>query len=371
MRFTSDRSTLLDGLKTISGAVATKSTLPILMNIILETQNDRLRLLATDLEISIQTAVETTIEEEGSCTIPARKLRRLVNSLPSADTELVFEVEEDQARITIEETNSEFHMPVLDREEYPELPEVNEDVGFEVSNDRMEHLLQNSTFAAGTDSSRSYLCGVYFDLSEDTLNVVATDAHRLALHRAGDVETDGDGWSMLVPTKAASELSSILRDHEGEELRVYSDEKLVAFETGSTRLISRLIDEDYPDYHQVIPDDHEHRVPVARDRFLDAVKRVSLMADDNTRRLILRLEDSELTLEAESSETGGGEETVSVDYQGEPQTIAFNGDYLEDILSHVEDEEVYFDLISSDSPGTFRPLEDEDYLYIIMPLRLN
>lgn len=371
MRFSSDKSTLLDGLKTISGAVATKSTLPVLMNIILEAREENLHLLATDLEISIQTAVNTDVQQTGSCTIPARKLQRLVNSLPSGDTELLFDVEEDRARITIEETNSEFHMPVLDREEYPELPEVTENVGFELDNDRLERLLQNSTFAAGTDSSRSYLCGVYFDLGEDELTLVATDAHRLALHRTDEVDTEGGEWSMLVPTKAASELGSILRDHEGGTLRVYSDEKLVAFETDSTRLISRLIDEDYPDYHQVIPDEYEHRVKIQRDRLLDAVGRVALMADDNTRRLILRLESSGLTLEAESSETGGGQETVEVEYEGDPQTIAFNGDYLEDVLSHLEDEEVHFDLISSDSPGTFRPLEDEEYLYIIMPLRLN
>jgi DNA polymerase-3 subunit beta len=177
--------------------------------------------------------------------------------------------------------------------------------------------------------------------------------------------------SLLVPTKASKELTKILRDAEDETLQITTDEQLVRFETDDTRMISRLIDEDFPDYDQVIPDDYEKRVVVDRDRFLDAVKRVSLMADEKTRRLLLDVEPSRLTVRAESSEEGGGEESLEIDYDGQEQTVAFNGDYLQDVLKHVEDDEVYFDLISEDSPGTFRPMEDEEYLYIIMPLRLN
>lgn len=372
MKFTAKKSTLLNGLQTISGAVANKSTLPILTNIILEAEDDHLQLVATDLEVSIETQTPASVEEEGSCTIPAKKLRRLVNELPSSDTLMEFTIEGDsQAEINVDETSSSFEMPVLDREEYPSLPQVGEGTSFELPAETLEHILDHSTFAAGTDTSRSYLCGVYFDLNGDELTVVATDAHRLAQHRT-ELEADGLDLNLLVPTKASKELSKILRDSEDDSVHVHTDEQLVEFQTDSTRMVSRLIDEDFPDYDQVIPQDYEKRMTVDRDRFLDAVRRVSLMADEKTRRLLIEVSSSEMTVRAESSEEGGGQEVIDIDYSGDDQQIAFNGDYLQDVLKHVEDDEIYFDLISEDSPGTFRPMEAEDqYLYIIMPLRLN
>jgi DNA polymerase-3 subunit beta len=240
-----------------------------------------------------------------------------------------------------------------------------------VDAEEFNHVLDHSTFAAGTDTSRSYLCGVFLDINGQDMTVVATDAHRLALHRM-DVSDNDKSMSLLVPTKASKELTKILRDADDDELEIVTDEQLVKFKTDETQMISRLIDEEFPDYDQVIPDDYEKRLDVDRMRFLDAVKRVSLMADEKTRRLLLDVEPSKLTVRAEASEEGGGEEVIDIDYTGDEQTVAFNGDYLQDVLQHVEDDEVHFDLISEDSPGTFRPIgDDEDYLYIIMPLRLN
>jgi DNA polymerase-3 subunit beta len=371
VKFTAKKGTLLNGLQTISGAVANKSTLPILTNIILETQDASLKLVGTDLEVSIETSVSANVQEEGSCTIPAKKLRRLVKELPSNDTEISFEISDSStAKITVNETSSSFTMNVLDREEYPDLPQVDDGTTFETDAEELNDILDHSTFAAGTDTSRSYLCGVYLDIDGSNMTVVATDAHRLALHET-TVEGNDDTMNLLVPTKASKELTKILRDAEEDKLEITTDEQLVKFRTEETQMISRLIDEDFPDYDQVIPQDYEKRVTLDRNRLLDAVKRVSLMADEKTRRLLLDLEPSRLTVRAEASEEGGGEEVLEVEYSGESQTIAFNGDYLEDVLKHVEDDEVYFDLISEDSPGTFRPMDDGDFLYIIMPLRLN
>lgn len=372
MKFSARKGNLLDGLQTISGAVANKSTLPILTNIILEASGSSLKLVATDLEVSIETSVTASVESDGSCTIPAKKLRQLVKELPSKDTQINFSIQDDStAKISVDETSSSFSMPVLDREEYPDLPQVEDGTTFSVDVEEMNHILDHSTFAAGTDTSRSYLCGVYFDIEGEEMTVVATDAHRLALHEI-ELAGNDESMSLLVPTKAAKELTKILRDTDEESLEITTDEQLVKFTTDETQMISRLIDEDFPDYDQVIPQDYEKRVTVQRSRFFDAVKRVSLMADEKTRRLLLDVEPSRITVRAESSEEGGGEEILETDYSGDEQTIAFNGDYLQDVLKHIEDEEVYFDLISEDSPGTFRPMDEEsDFLYIIMPLRLN
>lgn len=369
MQFTATRDELLDGLQTISGAVSTKSTLPILMNILLEASGDTLTLTATDLEISIQSKVETSIKEEGSCTLPAKKFQRLVQELPSPDTSLHFSTEDNQAHISVEETQSEFQLPVLAPEEFPSLPEVEEGFTFSLDSEELDHLLNHTHFAAATDTSRSYLCGVYFDLKPENLTVVATDAHRLALHRTPISGLKSGDQSLLVPIKAARELAKILP--EDETISINSDNNLVEFQMGNARLISRLVEEDFPNYHQVIPDEFEKRITIDRKRFHDAIKRVSLLADEKTRRLIVTVEPSTLRVRAETSDKGGGEEEIPINYDGEEQTIAFNGDYLGAVLSHIEDDKIYFDLISENSPGTFRPLEGDDYLYIIMPLRLN
>ncbi len=371
MIFTGKKGPLLNGLQTISGAVADKSTLPILTNIILETQDSSLKLVGTDLEVSIETTVSATIQQNGSCTIPARRLRRLVNELPSSDTKIHFELTDGAtANITVEETSSSFTMNVLDREEYPDLPGIEEGTTFETDLDDLKHIFDHTSFAAGTDTSRSYLCGVYLDIDGTDMTVVATDAHRLALHETS-LRNNDQSMSLLVPTKASKELTKILRNSQNDTLRITTDQQLVKFTTENTKMISRLIDEEFPDYDQVIPQDYEKRIVVDRTRFLDAVKRVSLMADEKTRRLVLELEPSRMTVQTEASEEGGGEEVLGVEYSGDQQTIAFNGDYLQDVLQHIEDDEVHFDLISEDSPGTFRPMDDGDFLYIIMPLRLN
>ncbi len=373
MKFTGQKQALQDALQTISGAVTTSSTLPILENILLETDNDVLNMVATDLEITINTTASVKIQAEGSCTIPARKFQNLIQALPEAATEIEFDLKEEDERaiLTVEATNSRFELPVLPSEEYPSFPVVDDGFSFQFTADRLEYVLKNSQFAAATDSTRSYLCGIYFDLNHEGATVVATDAHRLALHKTkfADEQYDDKDRSLLLPVKAARELVKIIPS-EGE-ITVKSDGNLVEFELDDGRLISRLIDEDFPNYNQVIPQEHKQRVIINRRRLYDAVRRVSLLADPKTRRLLIDLKTGKLLIRAEASETGSGEEELEIDYSGDEQTIAFNGDYLADVLDHIDDDEVYFDLISPDSPGTFRPIDDNDYLFIIMPLRLS
>ncbi len=369
MKLTAERDTLLDGLTTIQGAVSSKNTLPILQNILLEAEDDELTMTATDLEISVQTHQPVALDEAGSCTLPAQKFKQLLQELPSGDTEINLILEENQVDLTVEETQSNFQLPTLPVDDFPSLPDVEEGFQVELEGARLDYLLDKSNFAASTDTTRNYLRGIYFDLSHDELTVVATDAHRLALHRVELTDYEAGDRSLLIPINATKQLVRILPD-EGM-VRLVSDENLVRFELEGATLTSRLIDEEFPNYQQVIPDEYEHRAEVDRDRFLQAVRRVSLLADEQTRRLLLTLNSDQLTLEAESGEAGGGVETLPVDYTGDEQQIAFNGDYLADVLNHIEDESAYFDLISSESPGTFRPMDDEDYLYIIMPLRLR
>lgn len=370
MKLSARRDDLLTGLQKIQGAVSSKNALPILQNILLEADDDELTMTATDLEMSVQTHETVDVEEPGRTTLPAKKFKSLLGELPSADTTVELDVGENRAELTVDETQSSFQLPILPVEDFPELPQVDDGFQFELEAARLDYLLNKSNFAASTDTTRNYLRGILFDLEPNLLTVVATDAHRLALHEVELSDYEAGDRSILVPLNATKQLVRIL-DDDGL-VRVTCDDNLVRFELEGATVTSRLIDEDFPNYNQVIPDEYEDRAVIQRDRLLQAVRRVALLADEQTRRILLALEDGELTLEAESGEEGGGTESLDVDYDGSNQEIAFNGDYLEAVLKHIEDEEVYFDLISSESPGAFRPMdEDGDYLYIIMPLRLR
>ncbi len=371
MKFIAKKQDLQAALQKISGAVTTKSSLPILENILLKTTDNSLELIATDLEITIQTDAKVQVEEAGSCTVPARKLQNLIGELPSADTNVEIEIKDERLYIEVTETNSHFQLPVLPKDEFPSFPEVDKGFNLKLDAQELSHMLKNTQFAAAVDSTRSYLCGVYFDINREDLTVVSTDAHRLALHstKLQDEQYEGSQQSLLVPVKAIRELVKILSDEE--KIEINAGNNMVEFKLDNTRLISRLIDDDFPNYRQVIPEDYEYRIEIDRKRLYNAVRRVALMADEKTRRLLVTIEDNKLIIKAEDSETGAGEEELEVDYKGDENTIAFNGDYLAAVLDHIDDEKVYFDLISPDSPGTFRPLDDNNYLYIIMPLRLG
>ncbi len=372
MKFSATRAILEEALTTISGAVTSSSSLPVLEHVLIEVDGNNLILKATDLELSLETEGKISGESDGSCSVPARKFQNLVQSLPSAETELSLELTDDeQVKMTVDEINSEFLLPVLPSDEFPGLPEPesqNLELNFKLSCDKLIDMLRNTQFAASTDATRGYLGGVLFDLGEKELTVVATDSHRLALHKLEYSEKAPAKGSILVPVGAIKELVKILPE-EGE-VKVVSDGNLTEFIFDGSRLVSRLINEEFPDYHRVIPDDYENRTTIDCRRMLDAVKRVSLVADEKTRRLILDFSAGELTVKAENTEEGQGEEKLSIDGNANLK-IAFNGDYLAEVLKHISDNQIHLDLISADSPGTFRPMEAEDYLYIVMPMRLT
>ncbi|MFP4686592.1 MAG: DNA polymerase III subunit beta, partial [bacterium] len=343
----------------------------ILENILMKVESDSLQIIATDLEITIRTTAKIQGEKDGSCTVPARKFQNLVNELPSGGTEVEVEAKDERLHISVAETNSHFQLPILPEEEFPSFPEVEKDFSLSLESEKIIHMLKNTQFAAAVDSARSYLCGIYFDITRENLTIVSTDAHRLALHstKLTEEQYSSARQSLLVPVKAIRELIKILSGEE--KIEINAGENMVEFKLNETVLISRLIDEDFPNYRQVIPEDYEHRLEIDCRRLYNAVRRVALMADEKTRRLLITVGTGKLIIKAEDSETGAGQEELSVDYKGEETTIAFNGDYLAAVLDHIEDDRVYFDLISPDSPGTFRPLDDNNYLYIIMPLRLG
>ncbi len=369
MKFTATKAKLQEALQTISGAVSTGSSLDILEHVLLQAE-DKLKLKATDLELSLETTIPVEISEPGSRSLPAQKFQNLIQALPSADTEIKFETDEKNMKISVEETNANFQLPALPEDEFPSLPEPEkEELGFNILTKNLITLLKNSHFATSPDNTRGYLGGVLFELDQENFSVIATDSHRMAYQQTKLEKSSETEDSILVPVKAVRELIKIMP--EKDEVNVVSDKNLVEFSFENTRVISRLIDEDFPDYKRVIPEDYEHRVQLNTARVLDAVKRVTLLADEKTKRLMLEFKPDELIIKTEDAEEGAGEERIKIDYKDEEISIAFNGEYLADVLKHVRDEEIYLDLISADSPGTFRPLQNGDYLYIVMPMRLT
>ena len=381
MKVRATRAAFQSALQTVCGAISSTNSIAALSHVLIKANDSGIEFNATDLELLLQTKVEAEVKEAGNCLLPAQKFQNLVQTLPSPDTVVELNLKNNRMEVLVDETNSNFKLPVLSENDFPDMKEKHlqsdspEIISFSMETELLHRMLKNTQFAASTDASRSYLGGVLFDFNQESLKVVATDTHRLALYQTTDYKL-GSGSSeyikpVLLPLKPVKELIKILPDEGIVEIKTDGKMAMVSFD--DTFMITRLIDDDFPSYEQVIPDeaDFQNRINLDRQRLLNCVNRVTLLADDRTKKLLLEFGHSELAVMVEDSEEGMGVEKISIENPGDEMTIAFNGDYLAEILKYIEDDQICLDLISSDNSGTFRPVEAGNYLYLVMPMRLS
>ncbi len=380
MKFKTTKETLLKGLQTVGGATSATNSIVALSHVLLKASDNLLQLATTDLEILLKTEIEVETLEQGGCLLPAQKLQYLIQTLPSAKTKIEITLKDRKVQLLVEETNSNFQLPVLSEKEFPDMKgeelETNpQRIEIKLNSTELLKVLKNTQFAASNDAARSYLGGVLLDLEEDKFITVATDSHRLAMHQLGQWAITngeiGNGQSILLPLNAVRELIKILPAETTVKLSTDGNMAMIGFD--GTRMATRLIGDEFPNYRQVIPnqEEYENRIKLNRQRLLNCVNRATLLTDERTKKLLFEFTPDLLTVRVEESEEGTGEEKIVVENSGNELTIAFNGDYLAEILKYIEDEEIYLDLISSDSPGTFRATEEANYLYLVMPMRLS
>ena len=390
MKFTTSSADLLDALNTASGAVPSKSTLPILECILFENKDGTLLLSATDLEISITQEVDVQFAANGEAgreeaiAVPARRLIDTLRALP--DLPVTFSAGEgegeDQLAVRLETDQGEYKMVGHDGTDYPDLPELeSEERRIELESALLSRAISKTSFAVSKDALRPAMMGIYFEIGPDEGRTVATDGHRLVRLQM-DALVSEEELSFIVPEKALSLAGRVASDQaagEGGLCTVSVGEGHVGFNFGNAQVMARLIDETYPNYGAVIPDQNEKRLTVGREALLAAVKRVGLYSSSTTNQIRLEINDDRLNISAEDIERSSkAHEEVRCDFDGqgeEEMTIGFNANYLTEVLSNLTGaDDVVFKLSTPNRAGIVTPQEQaegEDVLMLIMPVMLN
>lgn len=366
MRLTISREKLQEALTAVAAAVPTKTTLPVLGNLLLETTDKGLRLSGTDLDIGVSTEVLADVESPGAITVPAKKLTEIVRELPPAPVKLSAAGEQ---RITLECGRSRFKLLGLPRDEFPAFPGVDFSKSWRVRSGDLQKLISHTAFAVSTEESRPILNGVLWEVREKETRMVATNGHRLA-----KMETPYTGsltGDFIIPPKALEQVRRLFPSDE--ELEVARGENHLAFRSPFTSVFTRLIEGPYPNYDQVIPRDNNRVAIIDKSALQSALKRMAVVASDQTHRVKLSFNSALLKFSVATPDLGEGQDELPIRYDGDPIDIGFNGMYLLEILRYMPTEEIRFTFKEPERAATLEPenwSEPGKYLCLVMPLRL-
>jgi DNA polymerase III subunit beta len=362
LRFSKEK--FLDGLQQVQNVVSTRSTLPILSNVLIRAGKPGISLTTTDLDIGIRCSIEATVIREGSITLPAKRLFTIIRELAHSEVEL--EVDEKNMAI-IESGGSHFKIVGIPEAEFPQLPKLEGSKSFTIDQKLLRDALKKTSYAMSTDETRYVLNGILLSLKEDKLVIVATDGRRLALVE-NDVDLPkGTKGELLIPSKTVNEVLHLLKD-KGTVAVAFSENQ-VSFEMDGTLIVSKLVEGVYPNYRQVIPSETKERISLERETFHQAVRRAALLTSEKNNTVKLAFSKNNLAISAHSPEVGESRESLAINYKGQNITIGFNPDFLMDPLRNLENDEIFFELTDELSPGVIRI--NAPFLYVIMPMRVS
>jgi len=370
MEFSVSKSDLVRELGLTQGVVERKTTIPILSNILIETDHDQVWLTATDLELGIKCACPARVKKEGAGTIPARRLLDYVRLLPDAEVQVKL-AENQWASFVC--GRSRTRIAGMSRESFPELPQMPEALA-EIPLSALAQMIAGTIFAISSEESRFTLNGALLILKDTGLVMVATDGHRLALVEK-QVELPGltGAYRALLPKKAMNEILKLASEDASKQIQFSGNENHLFFQVDKRLLLSRKLTGNFPDYDRVLPKQHEHMLILQRDEFKAAIERVAQFADERSRAIRLQMVQGELKVHSSISETGESEESIPVEYSGADTEIGFNAQYLLDFLRSVDQSEVEFHFKDANSAGELRPHGDTGgtvYRYVVMPMRV-
>lgn len=370
MKFTVACNDLQKILTRIIGVVPSKSTLPILENILFDLKKNTLKLSATDLEVSMSALVDVKGSEDGSITVPAKRLMETIRAL--SDVNIIFSADLSSNKVKMITETGEYTLMGESSEEFPAIPQFKGENQIVVEGNQLRRIIGRTNFSVSTDELRPAMTGVLFQVNENGFCAVATDGHRLVRFRYSGLKQAKLKKDIIIPSKA---LNLVARTSEESESTITVNTSHVQFTFGAIVLTSRLIEENYPNYESVIPLDHDKTLTVNRELLLGSVRRVALYSSTTTHQVRFSLKKGEMKIAAEDVDFGGeAREKVHCRYDGEELEIGFNSNYIIDILSHIDVEDVTFRLSTPVRAATVSPTtqkEKEDILMLVMPVRLN
>ena len=369
MKFTIAKEHLMNGLQAVQNIVGSRTTLPILSNVLLRGQENSLELTATDLDVTVSCSVEAAIKKEGAVTVPVKRLFAIVRELNSG--ELDVEVDEKNA-CKLKAGASFYKINGLPAEEFPPSPKFSEKRKLVVPQEKVKGMLRRTSFAVSTDETRYVLNGILMSLKDHKITMVATDGRRLALtDEEVDVGPDSEA-EFIVPTKAINELNRLLKGTGDVEIKF--TENQVSFDLkdekeSSVVVVSKLVEGNYPNFKQVIPGEATERVALVREELLQALRRAEIMTSEKSNSVKLTFTKNNLAITANTPEVGEGRESLAINYKGKDLAIAFNPGYLLDPLKALENDEVFLEMSDELSPGVIKI--NGPFLYVIMPMRMS
>ncbi len=372
MRVSCLQENLAKGLATVGRAVATRSTLPVLSNVMLATDQGRLKLSATDLEIGINCWVGAKVEEEGAITVPARLLIDFVNALPAERIDMSLDVRTQELALTC--ARYEAHIKGIDAQEFPLIPTAEDgDYQIMLEPSLLRQMISQVTFAAATDESRPILTGVLVKFDGPQLTMAAADGFRLSVRHARLENPVSEPLSVIIPARALAELGRISSDEELPiGLSITSSRSQALFHLSNTDLVSQLIEGRFPDYNQIIPRSHNTQTTVSTDQFFKACRTANIFARSEANIVRLRIGDTKMVINASSAEMGDNVTEIDAQIAGEPiEEIAFNVRFLLDVLSVADSAQVVLETTIPSSPGVIKPVGSEDFVHVIMPMHVR
>jgi DNA polymerase-3 subunit beta len=372
LTFSVNREEFLQGLSRVQNVVERKNTVPILSNVLIDGTGEKLRMLATDMEVGISGTVDASIKGKGSITLSARKLFEIVKELPP-ETNLTLQVKEDNlSEITC--GTSSFELKGLPAEDYPTLPSYEEGNFVKLDAGTFREMIKKTIYASSTDETRYNLTGILLEMEQKEenglLRLVATDGHRLALVEKETLGNIRTGESVVIPRKSLNEVRKLLEEGENEEVEVDFQKQHGVFRKDSIVLTTRLIDMSFPNYNQVIPEDRKTTAEVPRDPMIHAIRRVSLLSSERSRAVRFAFSQNSLTIHVNNPDLGTATETIDVGYTGDELEVTFNARYMLDTLTSMEAEVVQLGLKDELSPCIMSQKDEEDYIAVIMPMRI-
>ncbi len=376
MRVSCMQDKLARGLSLVSRAVASRSTLPVLSNIYIGTDEGRLKLAATNLEIGITTWVEAKVEEAGSTTLPAKLFADLVNQSPP-----------ERIQLDLSERSQELHyrcasvdatIKGIDANEFPIIPTADEGEVIRVSASLLKEMIEQVSFAAATDESRPILTGVLMELKESRITMAAADGFRLSVRTSHLDREIPKPTSAIVPARALSELARVIGDSDADvEITITPNRNQLLFHLDHVDLVTQLIEGNFPDVQRLIPASHSTRTVVDTSQLLKAVRRAYLFARDAANIIRVQVSDTEpgtpgqVTLNAEATDLGENVEELVATVEGGGMEIAFNAKYMMDVLNIINSGQVAIETNTSSTPGVIRPVGNDGFIHVIMPMHIG
>ena len=365
MKFTVEKSNIINEFQSLAAVADKKQTLPILSNILIRCESEGVKMLSTDLEVELETTIQgANIIAPGETTIPAKKAADIIRELPEG--QVSFELNEESSKLTVKSSSGRYNLATIPGSDFPDFDVIKSDTIHPVSTEKLLELFHKTSFAMANQDWRHYLNGCLFEKTESSLNMVATDAHRLSIYKSS-LDSIGN-FSGIIPRKTVVELMKIL-PKQNDDIQFYINANNIVFMSKNFTFKSKLIDGNYPNYNQVVPQGDGIKITFNRKNMLDSLSRVSVLTSEKFKGVKLKSENGVLDVSAHNPDQESAEEKLDVTGDNSQFDIAFNVNYLKEVLSTIEDEEISLVSFGSDKSALVQS-SDNNQVLVLMPLLL-